>query len=107
MQETDIELFKEVFRLALGIEKVDSNYSFGEVKHLPECRYVQIECFNRKIPSDFYKVSIMNNNNDVFLEADIFSGPDGYAGYLDQPIWNQALIQKLISTYKAQIGYRE
>lgn len=41
------------------------------------------------------------------LEADIFVAPDGYAGYIDQPIWNQALIQKLIFTYKAQIGYTE
>lgn len=107
MQETDIELFKEVFRLALGVEKLDDDYSFGDIKVTPNYRHIVIERFNRKLPSDIYRMQIMDNNNDVFLEADIFVAPDGYAGYIDQPIWNQALIQKLIFTYKAQIGYTE
>lgn len=101
MKETDIELFKEVFRLALGVEKLDSNYSFGDIKVTTNYRTILVEKFNRKLPSDEYRMQIMENNNDVILELDI-SGD-----YIDQSILNQALIQKLIARYKAQVGYRE
>lgn len=92
----DLELFKQIFRLAMGLEELGEQYAFQEIKYEPECKSIQVECFNRKLPSDFYKLSIMNNNNDVFLEADVFMGEDGYQGYIDQPVWNQAKIHRLV-----------
>jgi hypothetical protein len=87
---SELELFKKVFRLALGLDKLNNDYSFGEIRHTPNYRTILIERFNRKLPSDEYRMQIMNNNNDVFLEVN-FNGD-----YLDQSIWNQAKIQELL-----------
>lgn len=92
MKLTD-ELIKEVFILSLSQNPLSlENFSFKVVDN-DKYKTILVEQFNRKLPSDFYRMQILDNN-DVILEMDI----DG--GWHEQAIYNQAKVQKILENIK-------
>ncbi|TXG81675.1 MAG: hypothetical protein E6R13_05960 [Spirochaetes bacterium] len=83
------ETIKEVFALSLSSNTLSlEDYSFKTMVN-PNYKIILVEKFNRKIPSDFYRMQILNNN-DIILEMAI----DGE--WHEQAIYNQAKVQEML-----------